>query len=148
MRSGGGTIFSQTVHGDLTRNLRPPDEGGRRERRGTDHICGVLPQGTTSGKAPITRLPRGSTQCGKAAENFHFPTFLLSDRGGPGGKGTVAPMRLVWDAHASRADHQSPPDGTMRPEYTYDVEETGCGDSGKVHGGDLQFNRGGRSEVF
>ena len=64
---------------------------------------------------PGTGLPRGSTQCGKAAGTFHVSTLLVSDSGGPGGKGTASPLQLVWDAHASEASHQSPPDGKMRP---------------------------------
>ena len=75
-------------------------------------------------------------------------TFLFSDSCGSGGKGTAAPLLFVRDAHASGADHQAPPDVMMRPEYADELVETGCGDSGKVNGGDLKSNGGGRSGVF
>ena len=97
---------------------------------------------------PITGLPRSSTQCRKDAGTFHVPTFSVSDSGGPGRKGTAAPLRLVWGAHLIWADHQAPPYGTMQPEYVDEVEETGCGDIGKVLWGDLQYNGKGRSRVF
>ena len=35
----------------------------------------------------------------------------------------------------------------MQPEYTDKVAEMGCGDSGKVHGGDLLSNTGGQRGV-
>ena len=36
----------------------------------------------------------------------------------------------------------------MRPEYVDEVTETGFGNTGKVHGGNLQYNGGGQSGVF
>ena len=84
---------------------------------------------------PGTGLPRGSTQFRKAARTFYVPTFLVSDSGDPGGKGTASPLRLVCNAHAKGVDHQAPLDGTMRPETVDEVVEMGCGDSGKVYGG-------------
>ena len=104
---------------------------------GTDHICGVLPQGTTVGMVPGTGLTRSITQCGKAVGTFHVPPFLVSHSGGPGRKGTAAPLRLVQDAHASGEAHQAPPDGMMRLEYSEELADNGCGDSGKLHRGDL-----------
>ena len=115
VRRDVGTILSQTAHGEPTWNMRPPDKEGRWDRGGTKHLCGVLNQVTQVGKVPGTGLPHGSTQYGKAAGTFHVPTFLVSDSGGPGGKGTAAPLRLVWDAHASGESHQEPLDGKMRP---------------------------------
>ena len=97
---------------------------------------------------PGTGLPHGSTQYGKAAGTFHVPTFLVSDSGGPGGKGTAAPLRLVWDAHASGESPQEPLDGKMRPYYADEVAEKRHGDIGKVNGGEFQSNGGGRSGVF
>ena len=52
------------------------------------------------------------------------------------------------NAHARGAANQAPPDGTMRTKYVDELVKKECGDSGKVNGGDLQFNRGGRSGVF
>ena len=54
----------------------------------------------------------------------------------------------MWNAHARGAAHQASPDGTVRSEYTDEVAEKRFGDSGKVHGGDLQPNRGRRGGVF
>ena len=93
-------------------------------------------------------LTCGSTQCGKYTGTFHVPTFSVSDSGGLGGKGTAAPLQLVRNAHASKAAHKAPPDGTMLPEYTYEVAEKGCGDSEKVNGGNLHYNGGGSSGLF
>ena len=66
------------------------------------------------GKVPSTRLSCSSTQCGKAAEKFHVPTFSVLDSGGPGGKGTSAPLRLVRYVHVSRAAHQKSAESKMR----------------------------------
>ena len=52
------------------------------------------------------------------------------------------------DAHARGADNQAPPDVMMEPKYTDKVAETGCGDSKKVHSGELQYHGGGRRGVF
>ena len=57
VRRGGGLIISQAAHGDPTRNMRPPDEGGQRERGGTYHIRGVLPQDTSVGEMIGTGMP-------------------------------------------------------------------------------------------
>ena len=57
----GGSIISQVAHGKTTRNMRPPDEGGQKERGGTYHICGVLPQDTSVGEMPGYRMPRERT---------------------------------------------------------------------------------------
>ena len=108
----------------------------------------VLPQGTPVGKVPVTKVPCGSTQNRKAAGKFRVPIFLVSDSDGPGGKGTNALLQLVWDAHASGVAHQAPLDGTTRPEYTDEVEEKECGDSIKLHRGDLQSNREDGAECF
>ena len=97
---------------------------------------------------PGTGFPRGSTQWGKYAGTFHFPTFSVSDSGGPGGKGAATPLRLVQDAHTSGAAHQATPDITMQPECADEVVETGCGDSGELHEGNLQSNGGGRIGVL
>ena len=84
----------------------------------------------------------------EALGTFYVQTFLVTDSGGPGGKGNAAPLRHVWNAHASRADHQSPPDGMVRLEYTDEVAEKRCGDSGKVHRGNLQPNGGLQGGLF
>ena len=148
VRSDVRKRFPQTAHDDPKRHLRPPDEGGRRERVGTNHLCGVLTQVNRVGKVSGTGLSHGSTQCGKTAGKFHVTTISVFDRGVPKGKGTAAPLRLVRNAHDSGEDHQLPPDSTMQPEYAYEVAETGCGNRGKVHRGDLQSHRGGWSGVF
>ena len=46
VRRDGGTIVSQTAHGDSTYYLPPPYKGGRLESVGNNHLCGVLPQDT------------------------------------------------------------------------------------------------------
>ena len=141
-------FFYQTAHVKPTWYISPPDKGVQRERVGTDNLFGFLPQGNPVGEVPVTGLPRGSTQCRKSAGTFHVRTFLVSDSGGPVGKGTAAPLQLVWDAHTSRADHQEYLDGTMRSEYADEVAEKGYGDRGKVIGGNLQSTGGGRSGLF
>ena len=87
-------------------------------------------------------MPCESSQCGKGTGTLYVQAFLVIDSGGSGGKGTAAPLRHVWNAHANKAAHQTSPDGTVRSEYADNVAETRRGDSGKVHRGDLQFNRG------
>ena len=57
VRRDGGTIISQTAHGNTTWHMSPPYEGGQRERGENKHLYGVLPQGNTVGKVPGTRLP-------------------------------------------------------------------------------------------
>ena len=91
---------------------------------------------------PGTGLPCCGTQCRKAAVTFHVPEFTVSDSGGLVGKGTNAPLQHVWDAYAIGEAHQSPPDGKIRPEYTDEIEDTGCGDSGKLYRGNLQPHGG------
>ena len=86
VRSDGGTRFPQKSNGKPTWYMPPPDEGGPRERRGTYHLYGVLPQGTQVGKVTGTRFPRVITQYRKATGAFHIPTFLVSDSSGPVGK--------------------------------------------------------------
>ena len=71
-------------------------------------------------------------QYAEAAVTFHVQALPVLDSGGPLGKVAAAPLRHVWNAHASRAAHQAHPDGKMRPEYADEVKETGCGDSGQV----------------
>ena len=93
-------------------------------------------------------LPRSIIQFRKAAGKCHVPTFSVLDSGGPGGKGTNEPLQLVRDAYANGAAHQVLPDGTMQPKYVYEVAEKGCVGNGKVHGGNLQYNGGGRSRMF
>ena len=88
-----------------------------------------------------TGLPCGVPQYGEAAGIFYVQALMVSDSGGPGGKRTATPLRLVRDAHTRGGGHQEPPDGTMQPEYPDKVAEKVCGDSSKVHGGDLQYNR-------
>ena len=73
---------------------------------------------------------------------FYVQEIPVLDSGGPGGKGAAAPLRYVWNAHASREAHQEPPDRNMRPKYADEVEETGCGDSGKVCWGNVQPHGG------
>ena len=41
-----------------------------------------------------------------------------------------------------------PTDITINTQACADYVEMGCGDSGKVHGGDLKYNGGGMSGVF
>ena len=91
---------------------------------------------------PDTGLPCGVPQCGRAEGIFHVQALLVSDSGGQVGKGSAALIRHVWNAHTSRAAHQALPDGKMRPEYADEVEETVCGDSEKVYGGNLQTHGG------
>ena len=146
--SDGCTIFPQTARGNPAWNLRPPYEEGQQERGDTNHLCDVLPQVTQVSKVSSTRLPRSSTQCVNTAGTFHVPKFSVSDSGGSGGKGTAALLQLMWDAHASRASHQAPMYGKIQLENLDDVAETGYGDSGKLHGCDLQPNGGGRSRMF
>ena len=97
---------------------------------------------------PGAGLPCGSTQRGKAVGIFHVLTFLVTDSGGPGGKGTAARLQLVMNAHVSRTVHQELLDITMQSEYADEVLEKVCGDNGKVHGVNLQSNRGGWSRVL
>ena len=62
VRRDSGIIMYQTAHGEFTCNLRPPEEGGRRQGRvGTNHLCGVLPQDTSVGEVPGAGMPGGST---------------------------------------------------------------------------------------
>ena len=148
VRRDSGTIVSQTAHGEPKWNLHPPDKEVRWERVGTEKTCVVLPQGTPVIKVPGAGLPRGSTQRSKALGTFHVPTFLVTDSGGPGGKLTSAPLRLVRNAHARGEAHQASLDGTMSSEYADEVEDKGCGDSSKVHRGDLKSNGVGRIGLF
>ena len=85
-----------------------------------------------------TGFPCGGTQSGEAAGTYDVTSFPVSYSGGLGGKVTAAPLRHVCDAHASGAAHQALPDGKIRPKYAYEVAETGCEDSGKLHGVNLQ----------
>ena len=89
-----------------------------------------------------TGLPCGVPQYGEAAGIFYVQALMVSDSGGPGGKGAAAPMQHVWNAHASGSAHQEHPDGKMQTEYADEVEATGCGDSGKVCGDNLQPHGG------
>ena len=91
---------------------------------------------------PDTGLPCGVPQCGGAEGIFHVQALLVSDSGGQVGKGSAALIRHVWNAHTSRAAHQALPDGKIRPKYAYEVAETGCEDSGKLHGVNLQPHGG------
>ena len=86
MWSDGSIILPQTAHDEPTQHLLPPEKGGQRDRGGTNHICGVLPQVNPVVKVTGTGLPCGSTQCRKAAGTFHVPTFLVLYSGGPRGK--------------------------------------------------------------
>ena len=126
----------------------PPRQGGstRKVRHQPSMWC--HPQGTTVGKVSSTRFPCGRTQCGKATGTFHVPTFLVSDSGGPGGEVTADPLQLVRDAYTRRAAHKTPLERRMRPEYADEVAENGYGDRDKLHRGNLQSNREGRSGVF
>ena len=81
-------------------------------------------------------------QYGEDAGTSHVHSLPVSNSGVPGGKGAAALLQRVWNAHSSRAAHQAPPDGKMRPEYADEVEETGCGDSGKIYGVNLQPHGG------
>ena len=87
-------------------------------------------------------MPCESTQYWKAAEILYVQTFLVTDSGGPGGKVTDDLLRHVWNAHASGAAHQEFPAGAVQYKYTDEVAEKRYVDSGKVHEGDLQPNRG------
>ena len=142
MRNDDCAILPQTTHVNSVWNIHPPDEGGQRERGGTNHIFGVLPQGTTVGKMPGTGIPCGVPKYGEAAGKFHVQVLSVLDSGGPVRKGSAAPLRHVWNAHASRAAHWEQPDGNIRTEHADEVESTGCGDSGKLCGGKLQPHGG------
>ena len=122
--------------------MRPPYKGCRLESRGTYHIHGVLTQDTSVGEMPGSGMPRESTQYEKAVGTFDVQVFLVIYRVGSEGKGTASPLRHVWNAHARGAAHQALSDGTVRSEYIDEVAEKRWGDSGKLHGGNLQLNRG------
>ena len=91
---------------------------------------------------PGTGLPCSVPQCREAAGTFHVQALPVSDSGGTGGTGSAALLKHVWNAHAIGAADQAPPDVKMQTEYTYDIEATGCGDSGKVCGVNLQPHGG------
>ena len=90
---------------------------------------------------PSAGMPRDSPQCRKSAGNVYVQTFLVTDSGVPGGKGTAALLWNAWNAHASGVAHQEFPDGTLQLEYADEVTEKRCEDRDKVHRGDLQTNR-------
>ena len=91
---------------------------------------------------PGARIPRKSIYCGKAAVTFYVQTFLVTDSGDPGGKGTANLLKHVWNSHTRGASHQASPDITVQSEYTDEVTDKICGYSGKVHGGNLHPNGG------
>ena len=97
---------------------------------------------------PGAGMPRKITQCRKSMGTLYVQEFLVTDNGGSEGKGTAAQMRHLWNAHAIGSAHQKFPYGAVQSKYTDEVAETRRGDSGKLHGGDFQFNRGRRSGVF
>ena len=90
----------------------------------TNHICGVLTQGTPVGKMTSTGITCGVPQCGEAAGKFHVQALLVPDSGGPGGKGAADPLQHVWNEHARRAAHQAHTDGKIQTEHTDEVEAT------------------------
>ena len=54
----------------------------------------------------------------------------------------------MWDLYASRAVRQAPMGGKIRSKHADKVAETGCLDSNKVHGGNLQPHRRLRSGMI
>ena len=79
---------------------------------------------------------------------FYVQTFLVTDSGGPGWKVTADLLQHVWDTHASGEDHQALLGGTVRSEYTDEVAEKRCGDSGKVNGATFRLTGDDREECF
>ena len=114
------TNINRTIRQALTTFAKPGTYG-----------CGILPQGTPVGEMPGTGLPCCEPQCREAAGKFHVQALPVSGSGGPGGTVSGSSLKYVWNAYSSRAAHQAPPDGKMRPEYADEVEETGCVDSVK-----------------
>ena len=72
VRSDGETIISQTAHGEFTRNMRPPDKGGQRERGGTNHLYFVLHHDASGSEVPGSGMPAVLHNAGRQQEIFMF----------------------------------------------------------------------------
>ena len=55
-----GGIILKTAHGADPWHLRPPDKGFDKGGVGTDHLCGVLPQGVEVSEISGAGMPGGS----------------------------------------------------------------------------------------
>ena len=108
----------------------------------------VIPQGSIRGKMSGARVSRGGKQHRRTSQTPHVLSLQIQVGGSPIGEVAAAPLWHVWNARASGAVLQEHPDGKIRTEYADDVEATGCGDSVKVCGGNLQTHGGWQKGMF
>ena len=75
-----GGFLPEASHGKFPWYQITADKGGQSGRGGTNHICGILPQGLENRGFPSAGMPSGGPQRREAAGTFRVLALLVKVR--------------------------------------------------------------------
>ena len=114
VQDNNGSIVALPPHGERPRDSHATDPGGRRRRRGSGEIRGVLPMSVEVSGVSGGWVTGKGTQTGKNQRAFNVPALEGKNRDPTGGTNAYTMVRPLWDAHSSGTDVETQEDRHMR----------------------------------